>query len=312
MANDSGSKENISHDVNDVYQGTATFGGLQAYSNAGNVVNINPKQVYEKRKNEWLNGAKKAKGKAAQKWAAQNGVMKIVPTRQIQLFSYSTVTDIYDGVPDPRVQVVPITNVSVNPHQVSFDFFSTSEGKIGISNASEKTMSVECDIYVTDLIYYWWNHPGDSSKGYGFNDLNLDEIILRKEKQTKRNDYVSSLEGKSQKACKELLKKINSWEDFELTVKFANFRNTFLTYFTGWECKFVSHAFPSFYGVITDIKYDISEGETAAKWHVKIEEALFITYSDTGKKEDEKKQGTSGGTSSDSGDAGSDTDEENQ
>lgn len=307
MSNEQG--EQISHDPNAVTNpsdiGTGQSTNLRDYSNAPNVANINPEEAAAKNDN-WAELASK-KGSAAKKWANQNGVMKIIPTRQIQLFSYSTVGYILNGMQKPVTQIIPLTNVSVNPHQVSFDFFSTTEGTIGISNAAEKVMQVECDVYVTDLVYYWWNN---GTNDFGFNHLNLDSLLLSKKKQTKKREFVASAHKKDKK-CKETLKKIESWEEFELTPEFADMRNNFLTCYTGWECKFVSHAFPSFYGVLTEIKYDISEGETSAKWHLKIEEALFLNYSDTGKKEEVKQQGTSGGTATGSGDVNTESSSDN-
>ena len=35
--------------------------------------------------------------------------------------------------------------------------------------------------------------------------------------------------------------------------------------------------FGTFNGVFTEVKYDVSSGEQFAKWHIKVEEALFTT-----------------------------------
>src|SRR5574344_784655 len=68
----------------------------------------------------------------ANKWSGQQGVMKIIPVQQIQKFTLSVVADIAKGVSNPQPQIVPISDVSVVPHQISFDFFDTTEGKFGI------------------------------------------------------------------------------------------------------------------------------------------------------------------------------------
>ena len=106
-----------------------------------------------------------------QEWKNQQGVMKIRPTNLVQKFTYSAVPHIQKGIREPVTQVVPVSNVSVQPHQVSFSFFDTTEGRFGVSNAVEKTMVLECDIYVTDLVYYWWNYAkkhDDVNFGYNY------------------------------------------------------------------------------------------------------------------------------------------------
>ena len=218
---------------------------------------------------------------SAQIWQNQRGMMKIVPVRQIQRFTVTSMAYAANGMPDPLAQVIPIANVSLNPHQISFNFFDTTEGHIGISNAVEKTLLLECDVYVTDLVYYFWNH--------GTNDkANWDGL----KQMGALYSYINSLgpNFEAEDIDTDIL-------DFETTTAFMDFRNTFLTQFSGWTCKFLSHAFPTFYGVFTDIKYDIGEGETFAKWHLKIEEAIFTdAYSETGqKKSDEEQTKTSQG-----------------
>ena len=63
------------------------------------------------------------------------------------------------------------------------------------------------------------------------------------------------------------------------------FRSTFLQQHSGWVCRFTSHVFGVFQGVITDVSFDIQSGESFAKWHVKLEEAIFLeAYSTKGQK----------------------------
>ena len=84
----------------------------------------------------------------------------------------------------------------------------------------------------------------------------------------------------------------------------------FLQQHLGWVCLFSSHAFGVFQGVLTEVSYDITSGETLAKWHLKFEEALFITdengggYSTTGQKQDSSSTSGDGSTTG-SGDASS-------
>ena len=50
-------------------------------------------------------------------------------------------------------------------------------------------------------------------------------------------------------------------------------------------CNFFSHTFGFFQGVITDVSYSINSGESFAKWHIKLEEAIFTeNYSKSGQK----------------------------
>ena len=71
----------------------------------------------------------------------------------------------------------------------------------------------------------------------------------------------------------------------EQTKEFAEFRTTFLQQHSGWVCNFVSHTFGVFQGVITDVSYSINSGESFAKWHIKLEEAIFTeNYQKTGQK----------------------------
>lgn len=196
----------------------------------------------------------------ASKWSGQQGVMKIIPIQQHQKFTYSVVADIAKGLSDPQPQIVPISDVSVIPHQISFNFFDTTEGKFGISNATEKHMQLECDIYVNELVYFWWNHGTNGSVNFkGLDSMNK----LYNYMESLGTNYTSSNVAKIQ--------------NFEDTTEFIKFRTSFLTQFSGWQCKFISHTFGTFNGVFTEVKYDVSSGEQFAKWHVKIEEALFTT-----------------------------------
>lgn len=196
----------------------------------------------------------------ANKWSGQQGVMKIIPVQQIQKFTLSVVADIAKGVSNPQPQIVPISDVSVVPHQISFDFFDTTEGKFGISNATEKHMQLECDIYVNELVYFWWNHGTNGSASFkGLDSMNK----LYNYMESLGTNYTSSNVAKIQ--------------NFEDTTEFIKFRTSFLTQFSGWECKFISHTFGTFNGVFTEVKYDVSSGEQFAKWHIKVEEALFTT-----------------------------------
>lgn len=256
-------------------------------------------------------------------WANQQGVMKIIPHQQKQRFSYSNIAYIAEGMDSPVPQIVPIANISYVPHQISFNFFDSSEGKIGVSNPVEKCASLEVDIYVTDLVYFWWNHGYKNDvtqtytqttkvEGHGTKVDSNAQMLVGEELHsdwkglkylTSRDNFINSL-GHDWDAND--LDKI-SFLNFEDTTDFMDFRSTFLSQYNGWVCKFVSHAFPTFYGVITDSKYDISEGETWAKYHVKIEEAVFtMDYNAAGKNADSSSTSTSGGSTTNSGDATTD------
>lgn len=256
-------------------------------------------------------------------WANQQGVMKIIPQQQIQRYSYSNIAYIAEGLDEPVPQIVPIANVSYIPHQISFNFFDSSEGKIGISNPVEKCASLEVDVYVSDLVYFWWNHGYKKDKtqtytqtthveGHGTKVDTGAEMIVGSELHsdwkglqylTSRDNFINSLGHDWDAHDLDNLTFLN----FEDTTDFMDFRNTFLAQYSGWKCRFISHAFPEFYGVITDIKYDISEGETWAKYHVKIEEAVFTyDYNPAGKNTDSSSTTTSSGSTTNSGDATND------
>ena len=252
-------------------------------------------------------------------WDRMGGMMKIEPITKKQNFQYTTVAYIAEGLPKPQIQRVPISDPKITPHQISFDFFDTTEGKIGVSNATEKHMVLECDILVSDIIYFYWNHNGSENQGQLFGadgtggggafsgmrfiqeeqqiveDIVSGDCINNKEIHT----YNKNGEG----FMNWLVSSVNPWNrtvtDFQQTQAFINFRNTFLQQFSGWICKFTSEVFGVFDGVITDISYEIESGSMDAKWHIKIEEAIFTEdYSEEGKKPTE----TSEGSQTDSGD----------
>jgi len=316
-ANDKGQVHEFSDDADDVsYLGEFSDDSDSVYAEQGLYpwsydVEVTTREeqdaIAKKRSKEWMASVDSKHKKAAKAWQSQNGMMKIVPVFQIQKFSSTLITHIMDKIPEPQTQVVPISNVSVTPHNISFNFFDTSEGKIGVSNAVENHMVVECDIYVTDLVYYWWRHESGKDKGFGYKqDVDISELKFsnKKPKKLKHTDKIYT--SMTKKQCAKLDEKISKHDDFEQTKKFADFRGTFLMYYTGWRLYLISHLFPAFYGSITDIKYDISEGESLAKWHIKIEEALFYDAGRDGKKPESTDSKTSQGDSSGSGNAGTD------
>lgn len=221
----------------------------------------------------WINNIPETYRDAAEIWQHQQGVIKIVPQFVKQAFTISAVADIAEGLPTPQTQVFPVSDVQVRPHQISFDFFDTTEGKIGVSNATEKHMQLEFDVYVTDLVYFYWNHGNNNA----YNGLDYMQYL---------NNFFDSL---GDTWDDEALEQLYSFED---TTEFIKFRNTLFTQYSGWVCRFVSHTFSAFDGVFTDVSYDISSGESFAKWHIKIEEALFTEdYSADGKKPTETSSG---------------------
>lgn len=240
----------------------------------------------------WFAGIPEEFKDRASAWANQQGMLKITPKLQRQKFTYSTVAYIANNDKEPKVQIFPISDVNVIPHQISFDFFDTTEGRIGVSNAVEKHMAVECDVYLTDLIYEYWNHGAD-----GQNDFSRMDWSDKMKKL-----FWDAIEGESNKDYNQTL---SSYTEIESTKEFADFRNTFLQQHTGWVCMFSSHTFGIFQGVLTDLSYDVASGETFAKWHLKFEEALFIQddegngYSTTGVKQTASEDGST----SESGDA---------
>ena len=250
------------------------------------------------------------------------GMMKIEPITKKQNFQYTTVAYIAKGLPYPQIQRVPISSVKITPHQISFDFFDTSEGKIGVSNASEKHMVLECDILVTDLIYFMWNHAGSSNAGHlaGFDGTGgfgayTGMRFMNEQKRAVESmiEAIANCKGKSaydegvfkkngEGLMNWVMSNLNPWSrrvnDFQETQAFIDFRNTFLQQFSGWICKFTSEVFGVFDGVITDISYEIEDGFLDAKWHLKVQEAIFTEdYSEDGKKKE-----TSNGSQDQSGD----------
>ena len=231
---------------------------------------------------DWLNTVPNEYKGIASKWADQQGMLKIVPVTQKQKFTYSTVAYIASKQEEPKTQIIPISDVTVVPHQITFDFYDTTEGRIGVSNAVEKHMQVECDVYLTDLLAQFWIFGDDNQ--YNIGGASMPDV---------KKQYWESIES-------------NTYLDFEYdleqTKEFIDFRNTFLQQHSGWVCKFISHVFGVFQGVITDVSYNIGSGESFAKWHIKLEEAVFTSeYQTTGKKPSE----TSDGSQTESGDASS-------
>lgn len=220
----------------------------------------------------------------AAEWAQQRGVIKITPIEQRQKFTYSTVAYIASNQSEPKTQIFPIVDVQVTPHQITWDFYSTTEGRIGISNAVEDHMIVEFDVYLSELIAMYWAFGEDGQYDYG---LPTRDNMKKRWWRSVSEDTYKDFE-----------------EDIEATKGFIDFRNTFLQQHNGWVCRFASHTFGVFQGVISSVNYNIGGGESFAKWHVKIEEAVFLNeaYSTDGKKPEETT--TSGGSTTDSGDAG--------
>ena len=247
-------------------------------------------------------------------WDRLGGTMKIEPIKRKQKYYRAEVAYIAQGVPYPQVQRVPISGVKVTPHQISFDFFDTTEGKIGVSNATEKHMVLECDILVTDMIYFMWNHAGTDNQGllWGLDIANLGHggggggmSGMRYFKELE-NHVSNMIEAYSRGECykQEFNRNGEGWwnfmwstlnvpwggynwvvEDFQKTQAFIDFRSSFLQQFNGWICQFTSDVFGVFNGVITERSYEIEDGSMDAKWHLKIEEAIFTDdYSEEGKK----------------------------
>ena len=220
----------------------------------------------------------------ANKWASQQGMIKIVPVQQKQKFTYSTVSYIASKQEEPKTQVFPICDVSVVPHQITFDFYDTTEGRVGVSNAVEKHMQVEFDVYLTDLLAQFWIF-GENNE-YTLGGTTMPNVKKQFWNAVENGTYLD-FEG-----------------DLEKTTGFSDFRATFLQQHSGWVCKFVSHIFGVFQGVITDVSYQVGAGESFAKWHIKLEEAIFTdAYSETGQKPQEQSSDTSSGSTEASGDA---------
>jgi len=230
----------------------------------------------------WLDSVPQQYQSIANKWQNQQGVIKIIPIQQKQKFTYTTVAYIALKQEEPKTQVFPITDVSVVPHQITFDFYDTTEGRVGVSNAVEKHMQVEFDVYLTDLLAQYWIFGEDNQYNLGISKFS-----------SSKKEFWAAIENGSY---------LSFEADLEQTKEFAEFRTTFLQQHSGWVCKFVSHTFGVFQGVITDVSYSINGGESFAKWHIKLEEAIFTdAYSETGQKPSESS--TSDGSSENSGDA---------
>lgn len=242
-------------------------------------------------------------------WDRMGGIMKIEPIKKKQKYLRTEVAYIAQKLPYPQVQRVPISGVKITPHQISFDFFDTTEGKIGVSNATEKHMVLECDVLVSELLYFMWNHAGsenegliggwDGSGGMGsytgmrfFNerDKNTTEMIKAlRDGECYKGEYNKNGEGWWNFMWSQLNLPWKGYnrtvEDFQQTQAFIDFRNTLFQQFNGWVCQFTSEVFGVFNGVITEITYEIEDGSMDAKWHLKIEEAIFTDdYSEEGKK----------------------------
>lgn len=231
----------------------------------------------------WLSTIPEEYRSVATKWAEQRGVIKITPIEQRQKFTYATVAYIADKQEEPKTQIVPIVDVQTKPHQIKWDFYSSTEGRVGVSNAVEDYMTVEFDVYLSELIAMYWAFGGNDEYNYG----------LETRKNSKKRWWDAVHNGTY----------LDFEDDIESTKAFIDFRNTFLQQHNGWVCRFASHTFGVFQGVINDVSYSIGGGESFAKWHVQIAEAVFLNdaYSTDGTKPEATS--TSDGSQTDSGDA---------
>lgn len=224
----------------------------------------------------WLGTVPDAYRDKALAWSANQGILEIIPVQQRQKFTYSTVAYIAKHTIEPKTQRIPISDVSVTPHQINFDFYDTTEGRIGVSNATEKHMSVEFDVYLTDYVFFNWNSGGDNENKYY---MDIPDFI--------KKTFWNAVE-------EEVYIYDGLFTDYEQTKEFSDFRSSFLQQHLGWICKFNTHAFPTFVGVINDVSFSINNGESFAKWHVKLEEAIFTeAYSTTGQKPSETSEDAS-------------------
>ena len=238
---------------------------------------------------DWLSNVPKEYRELADKWQQQQGVIKITPLQQRQKFTYSTAAYIAANQAEPKTQIFPLTDLSVTPHQINWDFYSTTEGRVGVSNAIEEHMKCEFDVYLTDLVASYWVFGGDNQYNYG---LSTFPNLKKKWWNAVKNGTYLQFE-----------------DDIEQTEAFIKFRNSFLQQHMGWVCRFTSNAFGVFQGVINQVNYDIGGGESFAKWHIVIEEAIFLNdaYSTTGQKPDDTET-SSDGSSTASGGASSSED----
>lgn len=232
----------------------------------------------------WLSTVPERYRRKALAWSNNQGILEIIPKQQRQKFTYATVAYIAQHTSEPKTQRIPISDVSVVPHQINFDFYDTTEGRIGVSHATEKHMSVEFDVYLTDYIYYNWNAGEDGKNKYYMNVPNKIKKIFWEAIEEKNYAYN------------------NLFTDIEQTKEFTDFRSSFLQQHSGWICQFNTHAFPTFVGVINDVSFQINSGESFAKWHVKLEEAIFTeAYSNTGQKPEEESKISEDGSTTNSG-----------
>ena len=160
----------------------------------------------------WLDTIPSQYKQLASAWSDQQGMLKITPKKQRQKFTYSTVAYIADDQREPKTQIFPISDVNVTPHQITFDFYDTTEGRVGVSNAVEKHMVVECDVYLTDLIYQWWNHGQDNAND--FTRLGWSNAL--------KKQFWAAIEGGNYNQT------LAALQDIESTKEFSDFRNTFL------------------------------------------------------------------------------------
>ena len=291
MTNDMGEHEKV------IGQGLADAGpgGMEGHVLGEGYLSGNAWQGTDPLADELASGALTDQYKSLLAFDGQASIMKIEPVVEKQDFSYWTSAYINEGLSYPQIQRVPVSNVTIKPHQISFDFFDTTEGKVGVSNATEKHMEVEGDIYVTELIYYFWDHYND--QGSGKTGDHTTGVRAKNKNRSMVNSIMTGIkeEGKSNRDIDKALDRSNDdsqlsftgakdysaagidymTANFEETQTFVDFRNTFLLTFSGWVCKFTSQIFGSFYGVFTDISYNIDDGYSDAKWHFKIEEAVF-------------------------------------
>ena len=293
MGNDSGSSSNnasASGWMMEDYSTGSEFG--QAWSGIGG----DPMDLYSE-------SGDSTTYRSLVKWSNQPGIMKITPVALHQMISCNTVAYWSDNSQlkntEPNIQRIPISNVNIKPHQISFDFFDTTEGKIGVSNATEKYMELEFDVYVTELIYqYWDNYSGDKSHFanlFATKDFEHIQYIVESIRDVGRSnieidrglDYSNDDSKLSYTGTNYYTKNgVNQIiQNFEETQEFMDFRNTFLQCYTGWSCRFTSQAFGSFVGVFTDVSFNFEDGYSSPKWHCKVEEAIFTEdYSMTGVK----------------------------
>lgn len=213
-----------------------------------------------------------------QNWSKQRGLLKIKPKMQ---FAYNTKgegnkkydqdliekTSVNylneDNITQPVTQIVPIQNVKTTPHLTGFSFFDSSDGNYGIEKATTEHMTVEFEVMFSELMLYYYNYKNYAKTYGGSQWMGLQKLSA---------------------VTDSTLVNIDKREEANAFVKV---RESFLQEYSGWACTFTSSNFGSFDGVITELSYDIEEGETDAKYSVKIEEVVVptdtTTSSETGK-----------------------------